>query len=994
MPLSWNEVKERAIQFSNEWKDAFNEEADAKQFLIEFFHVFGISNRRVATFEHRVKKVDDSDGYIDLLWKGTVLIEMKSRGKNLDKAYQQAIDYTHGLKETELPKYILVSDFATIRLYDLEILAPHSIKGELSPPLEGCPKDGVVEFKLSEFVNHVHLFGFIAGYQKRTYKEEDPVNIEAAYHMGILHDALKEAGYTGRDLEIYLVRLLFCLFADDTGIFERGIFTDYLSQRTHPDGSDLGMHLAQLFQVLNTPDDKRLKTLDENLAQFPYINGHLFEQQLPFASFNSKMRGTLIECCLLDWNKISPAIFGSMFQSVMNETERRNLGAHYTSEKNILKLIKPLFLDGLWQEFHAAKTNSNKLRAFHKKVASMRFLDPACGCGNFLVITYRELRLLELAILKELQRGQMVHDISQLVLCDVDRFYGIEYEDFAAQIAQVALWLTDHQMNMLVSAEFGEYFVRLPLRKSAKITHGNALHTEWVNLVEPLPWETPARFDYILGNPPFVGKQLQKPEQKADMEQIFIGVNGAGVLDYVTAWYIKAAKYLQEKNTDEISNDRKTRVAFVSTNSIAQGEQVGILWNELFNRYKIKIHFAHHTFKWNNEARANAAVHVVIIGFSNFDITEKLIYEYEDIKGEPHELKVKNINPYLVEGKDFVIISRTKPIITVPEMIYGSKPVDDGNLLLNEFEKDEYLKIEPEGIRYIKPILSSHEFLNGKNRFCFWLHEENTTEINSLPILSNKLKKVREFREKSTKQSVREQAKTPYLFSEIRQPKEKYVLIPRHSTENRRYIPFGFFDKDVIVSDSCTALPKATLFHFGIISSSIHMTWVKYVCGRIKSDYRYSNVLVYNNFPWPENPTEKQKEAIEKAAQKVLDVRSHFQSSPHGEEWCPPTGGRGGSGEGELSEGRRGLPAPEPNQKYSSPSGRPGGASLADLYNPLTMPPELVKAHNELDKAVDLAYRPQPFASETKRIEFLFELYDKYVNPLIPANEKRLKKNR
>jgi len=467
MALGWNEVKERAVRFSKEWEHAFNEEADAKQFLIEFFNVFGISNRRVATFEHRVKKLGDFDGYIDLLWKGTMLVEMKSRGKNLDKAYQQAIDYTHGLKELELPKYILVSDFATFRLYDLD-------------------ENQRYDFALSDLVSHVQLFGFIAGYQKRTYKDEDPVNIEAAYHMGILHDALKEAGYTGRDLEIYLVRLLFCLFADDTGIFERSIFLDYLNQKTNTDGSDLGMHLAQLFQVLNTPNEKRQKTLDESLEQFPYINGHLFEQQLPFASFNSRMRATLLQCSALDWNKISPAIFGSMFQSVMNETERRNLGAHYTSEKNILKLIKPLFLDALWQEFATAKTSTGKLRAFHKKVASLRFLDPACGCGNFLVITYRELRLLELEILKVLQKGQRVLDLESLLQCNVDRFYGIEYEEFPAQIAQVALWLTDHQMNMKVSAEFGEYFVRLPLKKSAKIVHGNALQIEWQTLLNPI----------------------------------------------------------------------------------------------------------------------------------------------------------------------------------------------------------------------------------------------------------------------------------------------------------------------------------------------------------------------------------------------------------------------------------------------------------------------------------------------------------------------------
>lgn len=924
MALGWNEVKERAVQFSNEWKDAFNEEADAKQFLIEFFNVFGISNRRVATFEHRVKKLGDTDGYIDLLWKGTMLVEMKSRGKNLDKAYQQSIDYTHGLKEVELPKYILVSDFANFRLYDLD-------------------ENQRYDFALADLVSHVQLFGFIAGYQKRTYKEEDPVNIEAAYHMGILHDALKEAGYTGRDLEVYLVRLLFCLFADDTGIFERSIFIDYLQQKTNVDGSDLGMHLAQLFQVLNTPNGMRQKTLDESLAAFPYINGHLFEQQLPFASFNSRMRSTLMQCSALDWNKISPAIFGSMFQSVMNEMERRNLGAHYTSEKNILKLIKPLFLDSLWQDFEAAKSSTGKLKAFHKKVASLRFLDPACGCGNFLVITYRELRLLELAILKELQRGQMVSDISALVLCDVDRFYGIEYEEFPAQIAQVALWLTDHQMNMRVSAEFGEYFVRLPLTKSAKITHGNALRTDWGSLVEPLPWESSTKFDYILGNPPFVGHQFQNVSQKSDMELVFNYADGVGVLDYVTAWYIKAANYLHEFNTDETSNEKKTRVAFVSTNSIAQGEQVGILWRELFNRFKIKIHFAHRTFKWGNEARANAAVHVVIIGFSNFDITEKHIFEYENISGEPHELKAKNINPYLVDSTDLIITGRSTPIGPINKLINGSVPADGGNLILSKEEKYLIEVKHPSSNQWIREYLGGDAFLNGGMRYCLWLKACPPDQLKAMPEVMKRVNLVKEMRLKSTKVATQKKSEIPTLFTEDRQPVEGfYIAIPRTSSENRKYIPIGYLNYSVIASNDLQIVPNGTLYEFGILTSLIHMSWVKYTCGRLKSDFRYSALYTYNTFPWPENPSEKQKETIETAAQKVLDTRAEFP-----------------------------------------------GSSLADLYSPLTMPPALVKAHNELDKAVDMAYRPQPFANETKRIEYLFELYDRYTAGLFPAGKKK-----
>ena len=924
MALGWNEIKSRALAFSKEWANTCNEEADAKPFLVEFFNVFGISQRRVATFEHRVKKLGDFDGYIDMLWKGTLLIEMKSRGKNLDKAYNQAIDYTDGLLQHELPRYILVSDFENFRLYDLE-------------------ENTRVEFQLCDLVKNVREFGFIAGYTKQAYKAEDPVNIEAAYLMGKLHDALKEAGYTGHELEKYLVRLLFCLFADDTTIFERGIFRDYIELKTNEDGTDLGMHIAQLFQVLNTPPERRQRTLDESLAAFPYVNGQLFAEQLSFASFNTRMRKTLSECCSLDWSKISPAIFGSMFQSVMNADQRRNLGAHYTSEKNILKLIRPLFLDKLVQDFETAKYNTNSLKAFHRRIASLRFLDPACGCGNFLVITYREIRLLEFNVLKELQKGQQVTNVANLILCDVDRFYGIECEEFPAQIAQVALWLIDHQMNMKISEEFGEYFVRLPLQKSAKIVHGNALRTDWDTLIEPLPWENETdrmQFNYILGNPPFIGKQLQKPSQKSDMELIFNGVKGAGVLDYVTAWYVKAAQYLQKNNSE--SSTIYTRVAFVSTNSIAQGEQVGLLWNELFNRYKIKIHFAHRTFKWGNEAKANAGVHVIILGFSNFDIPEKLIYEYEDIKGEPHELKVKNINPYLVEGIDSLISKKSNPICNVQLMLKGSMPNDGGFLILNEDEKNEIISKYPNSIKYIKLFLGANEFINGIQRFCLWLVDAKPDEIKNIPPIIERINKVRENRLKSQRETTIKDADKPMLFGEIRQPKTSYLAVPEVTSERRKYIPIGYLTSEIIISNKIYSISDATFYSFGVLSSLMHMTWVNHVCGRLESRFSYSTSIVYNNFPWPENPSDKQKESIEKAAQKVLDVRLEFPTS-----------------------------------------------SLADLYDPLTMPPALVKAHNDLDKAVDLAYRPQPFQSETKRIEFLFELYDKYTAGLFVREKKQ-----
>lgn len=647
MALSWNEIKDRAIKFSKDYEDASNERAESQSFWNEFFNVFGISSRRVATFEKSVKKAGDKQGFIDLFWKGTLLIEQKSKGRDLNKAFTQAKDYFTGLKENELPKYILVSDFEKFKLYDLD-------------------ENKEYYFELKDLYKNVELFGFIAGYQKRIYRESDPVNIEAAELMGKLHDKLKEIGYEGHELEVYLVRLLFCLFADDTTIFDKDIFREYLEDKTNEDGSDLGSHLSHLFQILNTPDEKRLKNLDEHLKRFPYVNGNLFSENLSIASFDSEMRKILIESCYLDWGQISPAIFGSLFQSVMKPDERRNLGAHYTSEKNIMKLIKPLFLDDLYSEFESLKSNRNKLNDFHEKLGKIKFLDPACGCGNFLVVAYRELRILELEVLKELYKHtnsirSLILDVSLISKVNVDQVYGIEYEEFPARIASVAMGLIDHQMNMKISEEFGQYFSRLPLKKSANIIHGNALRVDWESFVPK------SELSYILGNPPFIGKQLQNLEQKKDMEFIFEKVSGAGVLDYVTAWYIKSAQYIQ--NT-------KIKVAFVSTNSISQGEQVGILWNELLNKYNIKIHFAHRTFKWSNEAKANAGVYCVIIGFANFDTDKKLLFEYETVKSEAHEIKVKNINPYLVNASDTIVLKRTKPICNVPDIVFGNMPIE------------------------------------------------------------------------------------------------------------------------------------------------------------------------------------------------------------------------------------------------------------------------------------------------------------------------------
>jgi hypothetical protein len=897
MALSWNEVKNRAINFSKEWQDETKEHAESQSFWNDFFNIFGISRRRVASFEEPVKKLGDKRGRIDLFWKGTLLVEHKSKGKNLDDAYVQALDYFPGLKENELPKYVLISDFYTFRLHNLEEDISH-------------------EFTIDELYKNVNLFGFILGYTTQKIREEDPINIQAAELMGKLHDKLKDTGYDGHPLELFLVRILFLQFAEDSNIFEKGIFTEYVEYRTNEDGSDLGAKLTELFQVLNTVEEKRLTTRDESIASFPYTNGKLFEEFLPIPAFDSQMRDILLECCYLDWSKISPAIFGSLFQSIMDKAHRRNLGAHYTSEANILKLIKPLFLDELYERFEKIKKNKKKLQEFHKELSTLNFLDPACGSGNFLIIAYRELRILELEILKVLYT-ESVLDIESIVWCDVDQFHGIEVEEFPAQIAQVAMWLIDHQMNMTISEHFGAYFVRLPLKKSANIVHGNSLQLEWEDVIAK------DRLTYILGNPPFIGSKLLNPIQRKEMEVIFDGVKNGKVLDYVTAWYLKAAKYIQETNI---------KVAFVSTNSIAQGEQVGILWKELFENYHIKIHFAHQTFNWSNEAKSNAAVHVVIVGFANFDTETKRVYEYEDIKSDAHEKKVKNINSYLVEGDDLVIESRSKPMCKTPKMSFGNMPLDGGNLIISDDEKEDFLKQEPNAKKYVLPLVSAREFLNGKYRWCLWLEDINPTELRSMPLVMQRVENVRVFRESSKAPSTQKHALTPTLFRDRNRP-DTFIVVPRVSSERRQYIPMGFFDKNYIVSDTCLSIPNGDLFLFGQLTSKMHMAWVKYTCGRLKSDYRYSKDLVYNNYPFPKDVSDKNKKAVETKAQAILDIRAEFTDS-----------------------------------------------SLADLYDPLAMPPKLKRAHQGLDKAVDKCYTTKAFKNDKERIEFLFELYEEYLS--------------
>ena len=920
MPLSRREIRTRATHFAKQWANAHNEDADAKPFWGEFFDVFGVRSRTVGSYEVHVKKLSKGDGYIDYFWPGTLLIEHKSKGKDLEKAFIQANDYFHGLKEHEKPRYLLVSDFQRFRLKDLET-------GTLT------------ELTLEELPQRIEVFDFIAGYEVRTVREQDPVNIRAAELMGRLHDELKATGYDGppgsperHALELYLVRLLFILFADDTGIFERDAFYTFITDQTREDGSDLGAQMARLFQLLNTAEDKRPKNLDERLADFKYINGKLFAEHLPLAEWDGAMRVTLLELASLDWGRISPAIFGALFQSAMDPKQRRNLGAHYTSEQNILKLIKPLFLDALWDEFAQVKTSKPKLEKFHQKLSELRFLDPACGCGNFLVITYRELRRLEMEVIRALQKGQQVMDVDHLVRLNVDRFYGIELDEFPAQIAQVALWLTDHQLNQEVSAAFGEYMVRIPLRSSATIANANALRTDWQSLLPE-----GKRYDYILGNPPFAGKKEQNEEQKASVAPYFNGLPGGGTLDFVAAWFIKAADYLQLSSS--------TRCAFVSTNSITQGEQVGVLWRRVLIN-DVRIRFAHRTFQWTNEARGVAAVHCVIIGFDRDAEGKRWIFEYPDIKGDPIRYEARHINAYLVDAVDVYLDNRKAPLCPSPSINYGSFALDDGHFTLTRDDRDAILTSEPEASPFLKTFLGAEEMLNAKERWCIWLEGADPGALKKLPEVLRRVESVRGWRASRDRATTVKLASTPSLFAERRQPTKSYVAIPTVSSVRRSYLPCAFLDPEVIASNQLYVLPGASPYHFGVIQSSMHNAWIKYVCGRLKSDFRYSASIVYNNFPWPQQASEAQKSAVEAAAQGVLDARAQFP-----------------------------------------------GSSLADLYDPLTMPPALLKAHQALDKAVDKCYRPQPFTSDAKRVEYLFELYEEYTKGVLAAGKSTQKKS-
>ncbi|MBR6204958.1 MAG: class I SAM-dependent DNA methyltransferase [Candidatus Methanomethylophilaceae archaeon] len=888
-PLDWKDIKTSAAKFSLRFKNAEKEESYKQLFWSEFLAMFGIDSIQVGMFEQFVRKLGNSAGEIDYFWPGKVIIEHKSAGKNLEKALDQALEYMLGIEKKDLPRYIIVSDFKRIRLIDLVDRRDDTIK-------------------LEDLADNVEMFGFLAGYNKKRIEGQHPVNVKAAEIMGRLYDELKESNYPPDSLDILMVRLVFCLFAEDADVFDRSIFSAYLAFHTNDDGTGMAGALTEIFSVLDTPLESRQKTMSKELMNFPYVNGGLFAKQIPGPSFNREMRDILLEASKLDWKFISPAIFGSLFQCIMDPSKRRELGAHYTSEENILRVINPLFMNDLRNEFEISKGNKKALQTLWDRISHIRIMDPACGCGNFLIISYREMRRLEMDILDSLYGTQNILDESHL---HIDHYYGIEIGEFASMVANLSIILMDHLMNMEMRNRFGLYRDILPLKEKANIVCANSLQIDWKELVNP------SDLTYIVGNPPFLGYGLQTKEQKEEMLSIFVDEAGkplktAGKMDYVCAWYRKSAEYIA--GTD-------IRVALVSTNSITQGEQVAYLWGHLLRMFDICIDFAYRTFKWSNEARGVAAVHCVIIGFSRSNNRTKRIYDGTETR------VATNISPYLVDAPNVIVESSKDVLCDAPSMMTGNRPADGGHLIIEDKDKEEFISKDPKSKQFIRPLIGSEEFINKKKRWCLWLKDVLPQDLKTCPEVMKRIQKCKEDRESSPDAGRRKLANTPSLFREQFECSHDYVVIPAVSSEKRQYVPIGYVDRDVICTNLILMVPDATKYHFAILTSRMHMVWMRYVCGRLKSDYRYSRDIVYNTFPWP-NATEEQKTIIERLAQEILDTRSRYPDS-----------------------------------------------SYADLYDPLTMPEDLRKAHETLDKEVDRLYKSKGFEDDNERISQLFELY-------------------
>jgi len=896
---SRNDIRAGAVRFARAWESERRERGEAQTFWTEFLLIFGVQRRRVnAAFERHARRTSTgAGGFIDLLWPGMLLAEHKSRGERLDRAMDQALDYVDSLADRDMPPIVVVSDFARMSVLD-----------------RGDPSPSVVTFTLSELPREIDRFLPLAGYTRRTFEREDAVNVEAAELLGRVYDDIAATGYPAVPLRAFIVRILFLLFGDDTGLWPRNQFGDLIRDRTAEDGSDLGMWLTRLFSVVDTVDAQRTSALDEDLAAFPYVNGGLFAARIEPPDTTRAMREQLLAACAFDWSQISPAVFGSMFQSLMEDTTRRSLGAHYTSDTSIFKVMRPLFLDDLESRLAACGTSKPKLRAFHETLGSLTFLDPACGCGNFLVLAYRELRRLERETLLRLHPGevQMTTDLGSWRKISLDQFHGIELEEFPVRIAETAMYLVDHLENEKLGASFGVNVFDLPLTASAQIVRGNALQLPWSDVLDP------RRCSFVLGNPPYGGKHLLDPQQSADHARIFQGHPQGGSLDYVAGWFKLAAEYLAANPT--------ARCAFVATNSITQGEQVPALW-PLLHRLGLHLVFGWHTFNWTSEARGAAHVHVVILGMAHAPAAPAAtLYEYDAASETSTARSVPSLNGYLAPAPEHYPAARREPLVPgTPNVVYGSKPADGGHLLLDEDEARAVRASDPIAAAYIRPLLSTVEFLNGRRRFCLWLEDADPSDIRRSPVLAARLEAVHAFRIASTKAQTRELADTPGVFAEVRRPASDFVFVPIHASSSRRLIPMGFVSasEQAIVHNSGAYVEDADRVLFGVLQSEMFAVWQRCVGGRIKSDYRFNNRLVYNTFPFPELAPAHRAQ-IEDAVDEILSARAAHPSS-----------------------------------------------SLAELYHPLGCPPRLVRAHQRLDRLVDRSFGRRSAPTESERLAIL-----------------------
>lgn len=927
--LSLNAIRDRCVKFAYEWDDCLGDEKqEGHEFMRKLMKCFGITKHKAIAYEKRSNRASTGrQGYIDALIPGKALIEMKSAGKNLDEAEEQALDYIHDLADVETPRLLIMSDFRRIRIVDLD----------QDMTSADTVESGRTEFELAKLPDHVDDLKFLAGYGMIQVgsREQEQASIRAARIMADLYEALDGSGYSDHEASIFLIRTLFCLYGDDAGLWERDLFAEFLDTRTREDGSDLGAQLALLYQTLNTPVERRQSTLDELIARFPYVNGGIFAESLNIPSFSFEMREELMRACAFDWSGISPAIFGSLFQAVKSPEARRELGEHYTSETNILKTLGPLFLDDLRDRFAEHTHNLSKLKELRQELRDLRIMDPACGCGNFLVVAYRELRRLDTDMLKrirELELARKSNDEFQATMffddrgesaditVQLDHFFGIEIEEWPARIAQTALHLAHHQANREMERLLGQAPSILPLKASAHIMIGNALRTDWTQVCPPSPSVR------IVGNPPFIGQYMRSEEQTDDLRFVWDD-DYDGYLDYVTGWFIKSSKYFH-------SVPRGGRFAFVSTNSIAQGTPVAALFRPLLEG-GWRIRFAHQTFAWTSEAPRAAAVHCVITGFDRGTPHEKarpMLFTYSSLKAQPEALPVDHINPYLVEGPDIFIEKRRSPLAPIlPEVRFGSKPADGGHLIV---EAEDYPRFvaDPIAAKYLRPFRMGREVVRGLDRWCLWMDTEDfdPRDIERSPLLKERVQACQAWREKQSRTGdawkLRE---IPYLMRPNKsRPLVPYVGIPRVVSADRPFYTVAHLSEKIIAGDQLYTALDPDGFLFAVISSSMFITWQRAIGGHMKSDLRFSNKIVWNTLPLPD-VSDKQRAAIIAAGQGVLDAR-----------------------------------AEQP------------GASLAAMYNPLAMAPSLLKAHRVLDRAVDRAFgAKKTLETNEERLALLFKRY-------------------